>query len=67
MKKINWCKILGHNWEPVFIKGRYSNIEVKFIGCQCKRCDKGRKELWDAGNKLTASDYRTYSERYFDQ
>ena len=27
--KIDWCKILGHSYEPIFIKGAYADKEVK--------------------------------------
>lgn len=63
--EIDWCKIFGHKWEPMFIKGRYSNIEVKFIACRCKRCDMGHDEALDAVVKQTVNEYNTYSEKYF--
>ena len=67
MKKIDWCKILGHSWEPIYVKGRYSNIEVKFIGCKCRRveCNYGEDDLLDAVNKQTVNEYNTYSEKYY--
>ena len=39
--KINKCKWFGHKWIPVFIKGKYNDLETKFISCYCCRCNKG--------------------------
>ena len=66
MKKIDWCKILGHSWEAIYIKGRYSNIEVKFIACKCRRCEKGHDDALDAIEKQTVNEYNTYSEKYYN-
>lgn len=64
--KLN-CKFFGHKWEPVFIKGEYNGIKVKFIGCYCRRCRKGYNELINAERLLTKREYGTYSEKYFDK
>lgn len=65
--KIDWCKILGHSYEPIFIKGAYGDKEVKFIGCVCRRCDFGKDELLDANKKMDRSDFCTYSEKYWHE
>jgi len=65
--KIDWCKILGHSYEPIFIKGAYADKEVKFIGCKCRRCDFGEDELLDANKKMDRSDFCTYSEKYWHE
>ena len=66
MMKIDWCKILGHSYVPIFIKGSYRNKIVEFIGCKCRRCDFGEKELSDAIMKMDIVDYATYSKKYFN-
>ena len=65
--KVDWCKILGHKWAPMYIKGNYNKIEVKFIACYCKRCYKGYDEAIDAIQKQTICEYNTYQEKYFNQ
>jgi hypothetical protein len=65
MKKNNKCRLFGHKWQPIFIKGRYSNIEVKFIACRCKRCDKGHDDILDSIEKQTVNEYNTYNEKYY--
>ena len=65
--KINWCKILGHSYEPIFMKGSYADKEVKFIGCKCRRCGFGEDELLDANKKMDRSDFCTYSEKYWNE
>lgn len=67
-KNVKWCKFFGHKWNPVFVKGEYNNIPVKFIGCYCERCRKGYHELlYNCVGKLTKQEYGTYSEKYFDK
>jgi hypothetical protein len=61
------CKWFGHNWEPVFIKGKIGTLDIKFIGCYCKRCRKGNRELLDVSKLLTETNYVTYRESYFDE
>lgn len=63
--KINWCKILGHNWVPVFIKGVYNKRMIKFVGCYCQRCSKGEKEVNELNEIAINRQYGTYNERYF--
>ena len=63
---MNWkCKLFGHKWIPVYIKGYYGDIEVKFIACQCYRCRLGNVELLDVIRKQTMRVYNTYEESYF--
>jgi len=62
---MNWCKILGHLYEPVFIKGTFGDKEVKFIGAKCKRCGFGQDELVDTVNKMDLNYFCTYSEKYW--
>ena len=61
------CKFWGHKWIPVYIKGSYNGIMVKFIACYCARCRKGYHEAM--GIYLMAEDRRfgTYSEKYFNE
>jgi len=65
MKKINWCKILGHKWIPVFIRGYYGKKEVKFIGAECKRCILGEDDLRIAIEKMENNIICSYSEKYY--
>ena len=66
IKKNNkWCNFFGHKWEVAFIKGKYKNIEIKFIGAYCKRCKMGYNELMETVKKQTSFSYNTYSEKYF--
>ena len=64
--KIDWCKILGHSYEPLFIKGRFADKEVKFISCKCRRCDFGEPEIVDTVDKMDDYDFFTYTEKYFN-
>lgn len=64
--KLNKCKIFGHKWKPVFIRGFYGKTEIKIIGAYCVRCRKGYDELMDMIVKQDKSVYGTYSEKYFD-
>lgn len=61
------CKIVGHNWDHVFVCGYYGNIKIKFVACYCQWCNKGHDELLDAINKMTKQVYGTHSEKYFDR
>jgi len=65
--KIDKCKLLGHRWVPVFIKGTYNGKEVKFIACHCERCNKGKKEMSGIIDLAVNRKYGTYSEKYFDK
>ena len=64
---MNWCRIFGHKWIPVYVKGIYRNISVEFIACYCDRCDKGYDELLDTIQKQTPNQYNTYNEKYFTE
>lgn len=67
MEKMKWkCRWFGHKWVPAFIKGDYSGKEIKFIGCFCKRCDMGYKELFDIIKIADKRHYDTYNESYFN-
>ena len=63
--RINKCKWLGHKWTPIFIKGVYNGVQVKFITCYCERCDKGFKETGIINNLAKNREYGTYCEKYF--
>lgn len=66
MFKINKCKLFGHKWEPVFIKGDYNGQTVMFIGCYCLRCEKGFDEVHKISEAAENRQLATYSEKYFD-
>ena len=61
------CKFFGHKWIPVFIKGEYNGKVVKFIGCYCERCYKGKNEIHQINLAAKNLEYGTYSEKYFDE
>tara|TARA_R110002153_G_scaffold268651_1_gene433593 strand:- start:89 stop:289 length:201 start_codon:yes stop_codon:yes gene_type:complete len=63
--KVDWCKILGHKYRPVFYKGDIKGVEVKIITCYCERCKLGRKEMRDFSDKLEPLEMATYQEKYF--
>ena len=65
--KIDWCKILGHRFVPIFVKGWFSKEEVKFIATVCSRCDLGEDELRDTVKKMRSHEFCTYSEKYWDK
>jgi len=65
--KINKCKWFGHKWIPVFIKGKYNDLETKFISCYCGRCNKGFEEVGIINDLAKDRQYGTYSEKYFDR
>jgi len=67
MKRTKKCKWFGHHWVPVFCKGAFNEIEVKFITCYCARCGKGHAEMIDMQESMTNREYNTYSEKYFDK
>lgn len=62
---INWCKILGHKWVPVYIIGYFGKIKVKFIGAECERCDFGEDDLGDTLEKMSSNPVNTYNEKYY--
>lgn len=65
--KINWCKILGHKWIPVYIAGYFGDKKVKFIGTYCKRCGYGEEDLRDVVNKMDNCPINTYNEKYYEK
>jgi len=65
MIKINWCKILGHKWVPIFIRGFYVDKEVKFIGTECIRCKFGKNDLMVAIKKMDNNIVCSYTEKYY--
>lgn len=65
--KIDKCKLFGHKWTPIFIKGKYNNKTVKFIGCFCGRCRKGHDEILEVNELAIDREFGTYNEKYFDR
>lgn len=65
--KLNFCKIFGHVWIPVYIKGEIGGKPVRFIGAECKKCLKGHEDLRDFINELDSCEYNTYNEKYYDK
>ena len=49
------------------MKGEYKGINVKFIGCYCNRCKKGKDEIHNTDRKFTDREYATYSEKFFEE
>ena len=65
--KIDKCKLFGHKWTPLFIKGKYNGKVIKFIACFCQRCNKGYNEVHDINEAAIDREFGTYSEKYFDR
>jgi len=63
--KIDWCKILGHKWIPVYIIGWFGYEKVKFIATECKRCGKGETDLRETIAKMSKCPVNSYSEKYY--
>ena len=63
---MNKCNFFGHKWIPVFIKGKYNGVIIKFIGCYCKRCRKGHEGAVDINSVAVSPEFGTYNEKYFD-
>jgi hypothetical protein len=63
--KINWCKILGHKWIPVYIIGTFSKTKVKFIGAECKRCKFGDDDLTKTIYLMDRIHVSSYSEKHY--
>ena len=61
------CKLWGHKWLPVYIKGEYNGTVVKFIACYCSRCRKGHDESLDITLAAKNREYGTYNEKYFEE
>jgi hypothetical protein len=64
MKNKNRCNLLGHKWKPVYVKGKFSGISIKFIACFCCKCGKGKAELDNTLNLMNV-ELCTYSKKYF--
>ncbi len=67
MKEPLKCRLFGHKWVPVFIKGNYNGKTIKFIACFCSRCNKGYNELGEINDVAENAEYGTYSESYFNK
>jgi hypothetical protein len=63
--KIDWCKILGHKWIPVYVIGYFKNTRVKFIGSECKRCNYGENDLRETIARMDNCPVNSYSEKYY--
>jgi len=61
------CKLFGHKWEPVFIKGTYNNREILFIACECERCGKGSKGVNDIHYTAKNRKIGCWNEAIFDR
>lgn len=64
--KIDWCKILGHKWIPVYIIGYFENVKVKFIAAECKRCRCGENDLRNTITKMNSCPVNCYNEKYYN-
>ena len=60
------CKLLGHKWNPLFIKAEYNGKVAKFVACYCLRCLKGYDEAMNIHEIGENRRFGTYSEKYFD-
>jgi len=65
--KMDKCKLFGHKWMPLFIKGEYNGKTIKFIACYCKRCQKGYNEVININEVAENKEFGTYNEKYFDR
>lgn len=65
MEKLNWCKILGHKWIPIYIVGWFGYEKVKFVGSECKRCNYGSADLRNTIGKMSKCVVQTYNEKYY--
>lgn len=63
--KIDWCRILGHKWIPVYITGYFGHEKVKFIATECKRCRKGDNDLIKTIAKMSNCPVNSYSEKHY--
>lgn len=63
--KINRCNFLGHKWIPVYIIGWFGYERVKFIAAECKRCGKGKEDLYTTIGKMSKCPVNSYSEKYY--
>lgn len=64
--KIDWCKLLGHKWIPVYVIGYFGKNKVKFLATECKRCDEGEKDLRDTINKMDNCIVCSYDKKYYN-
>lgn len=65
--ELDWCKILGHKWIPVYIIGYFENVRVKFIATQCKRCNYGEKDLRQTISKMISCPVNSYKEKHYNE
>jgi hypothetical protein len=65
--KIYWCKIIGHRWIPIFIIGWFGYEKVKFIATECKRCGKGKDDIYNTIAKMSKCPVNSYNEKYFKE
>lgn len=63
--KIDYCKLLGHKWIPVYIIGCILGKEVRFIATECKRCKVGKEESLNILKILDSYSVCSYNEKYF--
>lgn len=63
--RINWCKILGHRWIPIYIIGYFGAIKVNFIGAECSRCNKGDDDLRETVSKMNDCHVCSHNEKYY--
>ena len=63
--KIDWCKVWGHKYRPVFREGYIKGEHIKVITCFCDRCGFGREEDSAFGKKVNPEIMGTYQEKYF--
>ena len=65
--KIDWCKMLGHKWVPVYIIGWFADNKVKFIATECKRCKIGNEDILKLIRVLDPCTICSYSEKYYNE
>ncbi len=61
------CKLFGHKWRPVYLKGDINGKRIKFISCYCSRCDKGHLETIDLQSAIANLQIGTYNESIYDR
>jgi hypothetical protein len=65
--KIDWCKILGHRWIPVYVIGYFEDVKVRFIAVECKRCNYGGNDLRQTVFKMSNCPVNSYNEKYYSE
>lgn len=58
--RIDWCKLIGHKWVPVYI----GNGEWKIIMTFCERCYFGHDEAKHF-SETNKTKFATYDVKYF--